>query len=80
LPLGYRPGHPDHRLCRPPARKPAPGFDGDLGFPDVFEKGDLVVEAAPAAALEELGEIVEPLLGKQPPASEDVSVARRVLR
>jgi len=31
-------------------------FDGQLGFPDIFEKGDPLLIAAPAAGFEQLGE------------------------
>src|SRR5262249_2774927 len=51
----------------------APGLHRILGFADVLEEGDLVVIAAPAAGLEQFGEIVQPLLGKSTPARNDVA-------
>jgi len=46
------------------------GFDGGLGFLDVFEEGDFAVVAAPAAGFEQLGEVIQPLLGQDAPARE----------
>jgi len=56
----------------------APGFDGQFGFPDIFEKGDLAVIAAPAAGFEQLGEVIQPLLGQDAPARDGVAPACQV--
>ena|SRR2546428_2549227 len=57
-----------------------PGFDGGLGLLDVFEKFEFGVIAAPAPALEQFGEVFQPLLGKVAPARNDVAAARHVCR
>ena len=59
-------------------RQVAPDFDRGLGFLDIFEKGAFAVIAAPAAGLEQFGEIFQPLLGKSAPARDDVAAARHV--
>src|ERR1700743_2029851 len=59
-------------------RQVAPDFHRGLGFPDVFEECDLAVKTAPAAGLEQLGEVVQPLLRKIAPACENVAAARHV--
>ena len=58
----------------------APGFDRGLGLLDVFEKFEFGVIAAPAPALEQFGEVFQPLLGKVAPARNDVAAARHVCR
>src|SRR6202012_5391046 len=59
-------------------RQVAPDFHRGFGFPDVFEERDLAVIAAPAAGLEQLGQVVQPLLRKIAPACENVAAARHV--
>src|SRR5258708_30323708 len=56
----------------------APDFDGGFGFLYVLEKGELGVVAAPAAGLEQFGEVLEPPLGKRAPARDDVAAPRHV--
>ena len=49
-----------------------------LGFLDIFEKCDFAVIAAPAAGLEQLGEMFQPLLGKIAPARDNVAATCHV--
>ena len=56
----------------------APDFDRGLGFLDILEKGEFAVKAAPAAGLEQFGEVFQPLLGKSAPARDDVAAACHV--
>lgn len=49
-----------------------------LGFLDILEKGEFAVITAPAAGFEQLREVIEPLLGKSAPASDNVATARHV--
>ena len=56
----------------------APEFDRGLGFLDIFEKSEFAVIAAPAAGLEQFGEVIQPLLGKSAPARDNVAAARHV--
>ena len=60
------------------AQQVAPGFDGGLGFLDVFEKCEFGVIAAPAPGLEQFGEVFQPPLGKIAPARNDVAAACHV--
>src|SRR5262249_34984384 len=55
----------------------APRHDGAFGFLDVLEKGNLAVEAAPAAGLEHLGQMLEPLFGECAPACCDIAAPSR---
>src|SRR5204862_8024813 len=48
-------------------RQIAPDCYRSLGLLDVLEKGKFAVKAAPAAGLEQFGEILQPLLGKSAP-------------
>src|SRR6266699_4527171 len=50
------------------AREVAPGSDCGFGFLDIFEKGAFAVIAAPASALEQFGEVFQPLLGQRVPS------------
>ena len=59
-------------------RQSAPDFHRGLGFLDIFEKSEFAVKAAPAAGLEQFGEIFQSLLGKRAPARDDISAARHV--
>jgi len=52
--------------------KIAPGFHRSLGLLDVLEKSAFAVKASPAAGLEQLAEIFEPLFGKGTPARDNV--------
>jgi hypothetical protein len=56
----------------------APGFDRPLGFPDVFEEGDLTVVPAPAPGFEEFGEVFQSRFGKSQPARHDFAAPRHV--
>src|ERR1700678_154821 len=56
----------------------APEFDRGLGLLDILEKGEFAVITAPAAGLEQLREMIQPLLGKSAPAPDNVATARRV--
>ena len=56
----------------------APEFDRGLGLLDILEKGEFGVITAPAAGLEQFGEVIEPLLGKSAPAPDNVATARHV--
>ena len=59
-------------------RQITPGFHRRLGLPDVFEECGLAVKAAPAAGLEQFGEVLQPLLGKIAPARKDIAAASHV--
>src|SRR4051812_24239619 len=44
-------------------------------FLDVFQKRDFAVITAPASALEQLGQMLQPLLGQRAPALNDLPAA-----
>ena len=56
----------------------APEFDRGLGLLDILEKGAFAVITAPAAGLEQLREVIQPLLGKSAPARDNVAAACHV--
>ena len=79
-PGSTEPGHVDGgvvagRLAR---QKIAPGFNRSLGLPDIIEESVFAVKAAPAAALEQFGEVFKPPLGKSAPARDNVAAACHV--
>ena len=56
----------------------APDFDGCLGLLDILEEGDFAVKAAPAAGLEQLSQVLQPLLGKSAPARDNIAATFHV--
>ena len=56
----------------------APDFHGCLGLLDILEEGDFAVKAAPAAGLEQLSQILQPLLGKSAPARDNIAATFHV--
>ena len=59
-------------------RQIAPDSNCGLGLLDILEKGKFAVKAAPAAGLEQFGQIFQPLLGKSAPARNGVATACHV--
>src|SRR3984885_6371568 len=59
-------------------RQIAPDFDRGLGLLDVLEKGQFAMKAAPAAGLEQFGEVIQPLLSKSAPPRDHVAAACHV--
>ena len=59
-------------------RQIAPDFHRGLGLLDVLEKGEFAVIAAPAAGLEQFGEVLQPLLGQSAPARSIFAAASHV--
>jgi hypothetical protein len=61
-----------------PHQQTAPGIHCGLGFLDILEKGEFAMKAAPAAGLEQLGEIFQPLLCKRAPTRSDIAATCHV--
>src|SRR5712675_882504 len=59
-------------------QKTAPGFHRGLGLLYIIEKVEFAVKAAPAAGLEQLGKVLQPLFGESAPARDDVAAACHV--
>ena len=74
------PGQIDARNCpaRPRASADRARFRPRPWLPGYFRERRLAVKAAPAAGLEQFGEVFQPLLGKGAPARDDVAAACHV--
>src|SRR4030088_169088 len=59
-------------------RQIAPDFHRGLGLLDILEKGEFAVIAAPAAGIEQFGEVLQPLLGERAPACNNVAATCHV--
>ena len=75
-----KPGNIDRGIVRRSfaGRQITPGFHRRFGLLDVFQECGLAVKAAPAAGLEQFGEVLQSLLGKIAPARKDIAAASHV--
>src|SRR5258708_33240424 len=79
-PGAAEPGDVDRRIvprCLA-QRQLTPDSHRGLGLLDILKKCKFAVKAAPAAGLEQFGEVLQPLLGKTAPARHDAATACHV--